>query len=175
MPLDTREAIPLVSLTMKNIHKYSLLGIAVLLTALGSISVAGGQTPSRSERLVVYGDTVFFIGLGIPKSCTLSNEFKRGDRIGFRMTALNPATGKRDRATEVVVHLTYAGQTFHIPMRDRQTNEQPEREFWIAQWIVPDDAQIGVLRYTVTAKDPQGRTGEYKPFEVDASQLRIIG
>jgi hypothetical protein len=174
MALDTREAIPLVSPMMKKLHKYSLLGITVLLAAMGGISLAGGQTPSRSERLVVYGDTVFFIGLGIPKNCTLSNEFKRGDRIGFRMTAINPATAKRDRATEVVVHLTYAGQTFDIPMRDRQTNEQPEREFWIAQWIVPDEAKIGVLRYTVTAKDSQGRTGEFKPFEVDASQLRII-
>jgi hypothetical protein len=27
------------------------------------------------------------------------------------MTALNPATGKRDRATELVVHVTYAGRT----------------------------------------------------------------
>jgi hypothetical protein len=30
------------------------------------------------------------------------------------------------------------------------------------------------VRYTVTAKDPQGRTGEYKPFDVDTSQLTIV-
>jgi hypothetical protein len=104
----------------------------------------------------------------------LSSEYKRGDSIGFRMTAINPATGKRDRATEMVVHLTFAGKTIDIPMRDRQNERQPEREFWIAKWVVPDDAPTGIVRYTVTAKDSQGRTGEYKPFEVEPSQVRII-
>ena len=33
---------------------------------------------------------------------------------------------------------------------------------------------MGVVRYTVTAKDTQGRTGEFKPFEVQASQLTIV-
>ena len=59
-------------------------------------------------------------------------------------------------------------------MRDRQTANQPEREFWVAKWIVPKDASLGVVRYTITAKDPQGRTGEFKPFEVAASQITII-
>ena len=40
--------------------------------------------------------------------------------------------------------------------------------------MVPDDAPLGVVRYTVTATDPQGRTGEFKPFEVMASQVTII-
>jgi hypothetical protein len=31
-----------------------------------------------------------------------------------------------------------------------------------------------VVRYTITAKDPQGRTGEFKPFEVQASQITIV-
>ncbi len=90
------------------------------------------------------------------------------------MTAINPATGKRDRATKLVVHLTYGGKTIDLPMRDRQTDQQPERDFFVAKWVVPDDAPLGVVRYTVTATDPQGRTGEWKPFEVAASQLTII-
>ena len=36
------------------------------------------------------------------------------------------------------------------------------------------EAPTGILRYTVTAKDPQGRMGEYKPFDVEPSQLRIV-
>jgi len=90
------------------------------------------------------------------------------------MTAINPQTGKRDRATQLVVHLSYGGKTVDLPMRDRQTDQQPEREFWIAKWPVPDDAPTGIVRYTVTAKDSQGRTGEYKPFNVDDSQLTIV-
>jgi hypothetical protein len=90
------------------------------------------------------------------------------------MTAVNPETGKRDRMTQLVVHLTYAGKTIDLPMRDRETDRQPERQFWIAKWPVPADAATGIVRYTVTAKDPQGRTGEYKPFDVNESQLTIV-
>ena len=53
-------------------------------------------------------------------------------------------------------------------------DRQPEREFWIAEWKVPADAPTGTLRYTVTARDSQGRTGEFKPFEVEPSQLMIV-
>jgi hypothetical protein len=123
---------------------------------------------------MVYGDVTYFFGPGRPLNCTLNNRYKRGEPVGFRMTAINPATGQRDRATELVVHLTYAGKTIDLPMRDRQNEKQPERTFWVAKWMVPDDAPTGIVRYTVTAKDPQGRTGEFKPFEVDASQITIV-
>ena len=35
------------------------------------------------------------------------------------------------------------------------------------------DAPTGIVHFTVTAKDKYGRTGEYKPFDVEASQLTI--
>ena len=31
----------------------------------------------------------------------------------------------------------------------------------------------GMINYTVTARDPQGRTGEFKPFDVEPSQITI--
>jgi hypothetical protein len=145
---------------------------ALLLIALMAPSPLAGQ--SGGERLVLFGDVVYFYPPGQPRNCLLNNQFKRGEPVGFRMNAINPATGKRDRATELVVHLTYAGKTLDIPMRDRQNERQPEREFWVAKWMVPDDAPMGIVRYTVTAKDPQGRTGEFKPFEVQASQITIV-
>ena len=143
--------------------------------ALASLqgSVAARQAAS-SEKLFLRGDTTLFLGNGIPHSCALNTYFKRGDRIGFRFTAINPATGTRDRATQLVVHLNYRGQMIDIPMRDRQNVKQPEREFWIAEWKVPADAEMGIIRYTVTARDPQGRTGEFKPFDVDSSQITIV-
>jgi hypothetical protein len=146
------------------------LWAALILVAVLAPSPLSGQ----SDRLILVGDVVYFYPPGHARNCLLNNQFKRGEPVGFRMTALNPATGKRDRATELVVHLTYAGTTVDVPMRDRQTERQPEREFWVAKWVVPDDAPMGIVRYTVTAKDPQGRTGEFKPFEVQASQLTIV-
>jgi hypothetical protein len=117
---------------------------------------------------------VYFFGPGKPFNCTMSNRYKRGEPVGFRATAINPATGARDKATQLVVHLTYGGKTIDLPMRDRQTVKEPEREFWVVKWIVPEDAPLGMVRYTITAKDAHGRTGEFKPFEVQASQITIV-
>jgi hypothetical protein len=150
------------------------LALAIVLALLTVSPTAGQQAPAGGQQLVLSGDLVYFFGQGRPNNCFMSNRYKRGEPVGFRMTAINPATGKRDRATKLVVHLTYGGKTVDVPMRDRQTDQQPEREFFVAKWIVPDDAPLGAVRYTVTATDPQGRTGEWKPFEVAASQLTII-
>lgn len=143
-----------------------------MLAAMLSPSSIAGQ--AANERLVVFGDITYFYPPPHALNCLMSNRFKRGEPIGFRMNAVNAATGKRDRATQLVVHLEYAGRTVDVPMRDRQNEKQPEREFWVAKWVVPDDAPMGIIRFTVTARDPQGRTGEFKPFEVQASQLTIV-
>jgi hypothetical protein len=163
--------------TFKKISPKYLAAVAFAVAAVVAVgSLLSGQTqaPAGNDRLIVYGDTVLFLAPGVPLSCTHKSQFKRGDAIGFRMTAINPATGKRDRATQMVVHLIYAGQTIDVPMRDRQNAQAPEREFWVGKWIVPADAMTGIVRYSVTAKDPQGRAGEYKPFEVEPSQLTIV-
>jgi hypothetical protein len=151
--------------------KTTSLCFAVALVALLGAPPVAGQS---GEKLIVYGDVTYFFGPGRPLNCTLNNRYKRGEPVGFRMTAINPATGQRDRMAQLTVHLSYAGKTVDVPMRDRQNEKQPERTFWVAKWIVPDDAPVGIVRYTVTAKDPQGRTGEFKPFEVEASQITVI-
>jgi hypothetical protein len=153
---------------------FTLSAAVIIMAVLAAASPISGLPQNSGERLILSGDVAYFFGPGKPLNCTLNNRFKKGDPVGFRMTAINPATGKRDRATQLVVHLTYGGKTIDLPMRDRQTAQQPEREFWVLKWVVPDDAPLGIVRYSVTAKDPQGRTGEWKPFEVEASQLTIV-
>ena len=142
-----------------------------LIAAVATATLAG---QGSGAHLTVYGDVMYFLGPGKPLNCTLNNRFKRGDPVGFRATAIDPSTGKRDKGTQLVVHLQYAGRTVDIPMRDRQTVQQPERDFWVAKWMVPADAPLGIVRYTITARDPHGRTGEFKPFEVEASQITIV-
>jgi hypothetical protein len=104
----------------------------------------------------------------------LRNRFKRGEPVGWRMFVADPQTGNREESAQLVVHVNFAGKTQDIPMRYRATAAQPERQFWVAKWIVPQDAPVGIVRYTVTATDKNGRTGEFKPFEVQASQLTIV-
>jgi hypothetical protein len=150
--------------------KYFLACLTLVLAATLIPSPVSGQ----ADRLVLFGDIVYFYPPGHAKNCLLNNQFKRGEPVGFRMNAINPATGKRDRATQLVVHLSYAGKTVDVPMRDRQNEKQPEREFWVAKWAVPDDAPMGIVRYTVTAKDSQGRMGEFKPFDVQPSKITVV-
>jgi hypothetical protein len=158
---------------MKSISR--LLVVLVAAVILIAALVIPGIAREGKGRLVLSGDIVYFFGVGkSPLNCTMQNRFKRGEPVGFRMTAINPETGKRDRSTQLVLHLTYGGKTLDLPMRDRQTVTQPEREFWVLKWMVPADAPTGVVRYTVTAKDAEGRTGEWKPFDVEASQLTIV-
>src|SRR5215510_2859200 len=146
----------------------------VIVVILAVAAPIPGMAQRDGERLILSGDLAYFFGPGRPLNCTLNNRYKRGEPVGFRMTAINPATGKRDRATQLVVHLNYFGKTIDLPMRDRQTEQQPERDFFVVKWIVPDDAPMGIVRYSVTAVDPHGRTGEWKPFDVEASQLTIV-
>jgi hypothetical protein len=152
-----------------------VLSSAVIVTgfALASLHVAAQE--KKSGTLILRGDMVYFSGGGKPKNCNLSNIYKHGDPIGFRIQALDPETGEHvESDAQLVVHLTYGGQTKDLPMRWRATAQQPERTFWVAKWIVPEDAPTGIVRFTVTAKDKYGRTGEFKPFDVEASQLTIV-
>ena len=133
----------------------------------------GGNIPGH--ELVVFGDLAIFWGPGKPENCTLKNRYKRGEPVGFRASAIDPKTGNHiEPGAELVVHLEYAGHTQDVKMRWRATAREPEREFWVAKWMVPADASTGIVRYSMTAKDKSGRTGEFKPFEVEASQLTII-
>lgn len=156
-----------------------LAAAVVVLSAFQPFDSAQGQQapappPAGQGKLIVYGDMALFQPPGHPENCILRNRFKRGEPVGWRMFVADPATGARDESATLVVHLTVSGKTIDVPMRYRATAAQPERQFWVAKWVVPQDTPIGIIRYTVTATDKFGRTGEYKPFEVQASQLTIV-
>jgi len=154
----------------------------VLVAALGVASrqgVAAEDGPAAakgSDKLILSGDMAIFLGPNKPENCTLRSRYKHGDPVGFRMSAIDPQTGQRvdEKTSELTIHLSYAGQTKDIKMRWRATAQQPQLTFWVARWVVPDDAPIGIVRYTVTAKDAKGHTGEWKPYDNDQSQLTIV-
>ena len=155
-----------------------LVGVVLASAFDGGLATAQQSPPAApapgTGKLIVYGDVALFQPPGHPENCILRNRFKRGEPVGWRMFVADPATGDREASAQLVVHVNVAGKTIDIPMRYRATEKQPERQFWVAKWIVPDDTPIGIIRYTVTATDKYGRKGEFKPFEVQASQLTIV-
>lgn len=130
--------------------------------------------PPMADKLILYGDLTKFGERGAPDTCILKNRFTRGEGVGFRMTAIDPLTGKYVETAELVVHVTYGEKSVDVPMRYRGTGDNPRPGFWTAKWVVPDDAPTGVVKYTVSGKDDQGRTGEFKPFQIQPSELTIV-
>ena len=135
-------------------------------------------------QLIIWGDTALFAGPTDPDNCILTNRFKRGQRVGFRMAAFDGGTGEVENSAVLVAHVTYAGKTIDAPMRWRGEagpKAPPPRgylrspaELWTGQWAVPNDAALGSLRYTVTATDRYGRKATFTPFSAEASQLVIV-
>lgn len=139
------------------------------------------QPGHPSGKLVIWGDLTDFSRPGTPLRCYNTNRFTRGQRAGFRMTAIDGGTGEVERTAEMVVHLEFGGRTIDIPMRWRGNQPFPKQEYlrppvemWTGVWDVPMDAPTGTFHYTVTAKDRFGRTASFTPFPNHLSQFTII-
>jgi hypothetical protein len=173
----------------------AVVTIAVGSSVSGQAPPAPGQARGRGEapppppqaghptgKLVIWGDLASFDNPPtLPTHCILTNRFKRGQRVGFRMTAIDGGSGEFENTAVMTVHLKYAGNTIDVPMRWRGVGGAPAAEYprqpsemWTGTWTVPADAAPGVLSYTVTATDRFGRTATFSPFINLVSQLTIV-
>ncbi|NOT28444.1 MAG: hypothetical protein HOP16_20375 [Acidobacteria bacterium] len=139
------------------------------------------QAGHGSGKLVIWGDLVDFSRPGVSPRCFATNRFKRGQRAGFRMTAIDGGTGETEFSAQMVVHLTYGGQQIDIPMRWRGVGGFPAAEYprqpteqFTAVWEVPADAMVGTFAYTVTATDKFGRTTTFNPFPNHLAHFSIV-
>jgi hypothetical protein len=142
------------------------------------------QKGHPSGKLVIWGDVALFDRPEAPDNCILTNRFKKGQKVGFRMTAIDGGTGEVENTATLVAHVTYGGKTADAPMRWRGAAGaaapaprgylRSPVELWTGSWTVPDEAPIGVIRYTVTATDRFGRKATFTPFSAEASQLVIV-
>ena len=190
---------------MKTLFKViPVLAVAALVTiALSSTltgqnppPAAGGQARGRGApppppdpqpghptgKLVIWGDLASFDQPATsPTHCILLSRFKRGQRVGIRMTAIDGGSGEVENTAVLVAHVNYAGGTVDVPMRWRGQGNFPASEYprqpsqmWTGVWVVPADAQPATLSYTVTATDRFNRTASFSPFINVVSQLAIV-
>ena len=92
--------------------------------SINSYIITGSAAPEPqaghpSGKLVIWGDLVDMSRPGTPLRCFNTNRFRRGQRAGFRMTAIDGGTGEVENTAELVVHLDYGGRVIDIPMRWR--------------------------------------------------------
>jgi hypothetical protein len=136
------------------------------------IPVNATGTYDPATTLILYGDIVLFAGQENPENCTPKSRFKRGDPVGFRATAIDPATGKVADAAQLTVKLAN-GEALQMMYRGG-TSASAHPGLWTTKWVVPDTAPAGVLHYSIEAKDSQGRTAVWAPFEIAPSILTIV-
>jgi hypothetical protein len=132
-------------------------------------------------KLSIWGDVVNFNDPKSPNQCVLQSRFKRGERIGFRMTAIDGGSGETENTATLVAHVSYGGKTVDVPMRWRGVGDYPKEAYsrapndmWTGGWPVPKDAPTGSITYTITATDRFGRKATYRPFASIPSQLTIV-
>ena len=147
------------------------------------------QAGHPSGKLVIWGDSALFDGRQNPENCILLSRFKRGMRMGFRMTAIDGGSGEVENTAVITGHLTYNSKTkgkitVEIPMRWRGAAGpnapapagylRVPLELWTGFWVVPDDAEAGMVVYTMTATDTFGRTASFRPFPDIGSQTYVV-
>jgi len=142
------------------------------------------QAGHPTGKLILWGDIALFNNPTDPDNCILKNRFKKGERVGFRMTAFDGGSGDVENTAVLVAHVTYAGKTVDVPMRWRggagpsapapRGYLRSPAELWTGSWTVPDDAPAGRISYTVTATDRFNRKATFTPFSAEASQLVIV-
>jgi len=136
------------------------------------VNSSGSYDPNNT--LVMYGDVAVFAGGENPENCTQKSRFKAGEPVGFRMTALDPLTGDVADTADLTVTINFGGQTESVSMRYRGTGTNPHPGMWTGKWVVPADAPAGLVHYSVTAKTADGKTGVWRPFDIEASTLTIV-
>ena len=190
---------------MKKLFTLASVCLVSFLLAHETTSRLAGQTPAQappargqaqpaapppaqpghpSGKLVIWGDVALFDRPEAPDNCILTNRFKKGQRVGFRMTAIDGGTGEVENTAILVAHVKYAGKTVDVPMRWRGAAGptaptprgylRPPVELWTGAWTVPPDAPTGTISYTVTGTDRFSRNATFTPFSAEASQLVIV-
>jgi hypothetical protein len=157
-------------------------GVAVLVATAGLVYAADTVfTPVNSsgaydpkDTLVIYGDVALFADQSNPEVCVEKSRFKPGDGVGFRMTAIDPATGDFATSAEMTVTVNYGGKTETVPMRYRGDGANAHPGMWTGKWVIPDDAPAGIVHYSVQAQTTDGKSGVWQPFDVQPSSLTII-
>jgi hypothetical protein len=160
-----------------NRRRFALASAGVVAAAYGGRFT--GVSAQDTVPLILFGDTVQS-GKNVPedqleaKDCVLNNRFPRNSQIVWRVRVVDPMTGQAMDDTGLdkvevtlgdgtVIALEYGG---HPPQQNREF-------YWAGAWLVPKDYPTGTLPYTVAATAKDGRTGQYKPFDIPTSMLTI--
>jgi hypothetical protein len=163
---------------MRSNRRTFILATAGLTAAAygGRVARVGAQDDAAAN-LIVFGDIVG-TGRNYPedqqslRSCVNSSRFPRNSQMVWRMRVIDPKTGEQmdDTMLEKVEVVLSDGQVFAMEYGPHPPEPNPPRDYyWTVPWLVPKDYPTGTLSYTVVATGTDGRSGEFKPFDIPPS------
>lgn len=113
------------------------------------------------EALFLSGDIVSEQG-----GCVLSSQFVAGDKIIFRMNAVD-GDGNQVEEADLKIELSTGEEL------DMEYGPHGNDHFWVIAYPVTEDTPTGQIDYTVTA-EYDGVEAEWEPFDVGPSKLTIL-
>ena len=151
-----------------------VVGLAAI---VGLVDVAGAQGVAR-KQLFVEGDLVRGAQQGAPGPfCVLSNQFKRLEKVVWRIRVLDEAGQSLDNngLKSVIVELP-DGQKLNAKFdRHPPPAQGPALDhFWTAVWTIPTSYPSGSLGYKVVATGNDGQSQAWEPFKSKPSQLTVV-
>jgi len=166
------------------------LTLTLALTAVAGLACGGSKSstdsstaapaPAVSANLILDLDTVRGPGGILPeqrpaKSCVQANKIPVGGQVVWRIRVIDPLTGKEmdDKSLDSVTIKLSDGQTFTAKYGGHPA-AAPVDNFWATSWNVPANYPTGAVDYTVTAKDKEGRTGQWNQMKVASAMLQIV-
>jgi hypothetical protein len=168
--------------SMKPLYLVVAIVTVGVLLAIVPGSMLKGQGTKPAAKLILWGDIAVFQPPPNPENCIVKNRFKRGEPVGFRLYALDGGTNQPEASAQIVVHITHGGKTYDIPALYRGVPQKSDTggtmlvraNQWTAKWKVPNDAPIGTVHYSATARDKYGRTAEWTPQGGEPSWVTIV-
>ena len=152
--------------------------LAAVALSIAVLCFANGAQAQPAGKLFFEGDMVRGDQQGAPGPfCVLTNQFKRLEKVVWRMRVLDQ-TGKAldDKGLKSVVIELSDGQKLaarfspHPPPRVGPATDH----FWTAIWIIPTSYPSGTFVYKVVATDLEDKSQTWEPFKRVTSQLQVI-
>lgn len=136
-------------------------------------TVAAQQTAleEQGQTLILQADIV-------GEGCMLQNAYiNDGEaKATFRVRVFDPLTGAElgDGDLEGVTVILGDGQEFEMRYGPHPPDGEDPDFFWAYGWVIFDGYPAGNVSYTIQATALDGRTGEFKPFNVAPSLLTVM-